>query len=136
MARSFALWTETPATALPTRCVEMPSRVTSTSGNSGISYFRLQSRGTGMQTLSAELASAPQVKQATVGLSVMCAISSVKPWLFSIQICPVCLAPQLQVVVDPIRFTSCIESGYTVIHYYLITVTVVNNLNRSHQARH
>jgi hypothetical protein len=43
------------------------------------------SMGIGAQTLSTELASAPQVKQTTVGLSVMWAISSVSPLLFSMQ---------------------------------------------------
>jgi hypothetical protein len=51
-----------------------------------LSFFAGHSIGTGEQTFSAEFASAPQVKQATVGLSVMCAISWVKPWLFSMQI--------------------------------------------------
>ena len=51
-----------------------------------------------MQTLSAELASTPQVKQVTVGLSVMCATSLVRPLLFNMQIWPVCLAPQVQAV--------------------------------------
>jgi hypothetical protein len=53
----------------------------------------------GAQTFSAEFACAPQVKQTTVGLSVMCAISWVAPLLFSMHIWPVCLDPHLQVVV-------------------------------------
>ncbi|MBP1729057.1 MAG: hypothetical protein H6Q56_1430 [Deltaproteobacteria bacterium] len=68
-------------------------------------YF---SRGTGEQTLSAELASAPQVKQETVGLSVRCAISLVNPWLFRMHRWPLWLSPQLQLMLDPMSLSSLV----------------------------
>ena len=70
-----------------------------------IRYF---SRGTGEQTLSAELASAPQVKQETVGLSVRCAISLVNPWLFRMHRWPLWLSPQLQLMLDPMSLSSMV----------------------------
>jgi len=58
--------------------------------------------------LSAELASAPQVKQETVGLSVRCAISLVNPWLFRTHRWPVWLSPQLQLMLDPMSLSSLV----------------------------
>jgi hypothetical protein len=64
-----------------------------------------RSSGMGLHTLSAESASAPQVKQTTVGWPVTCAISSRRPALFSMQMCPVCFSPHWQVLLISMSFS-------------------------------